>query len=65
MSQSDFDVDQFIKDMQAFEKKYPGVVLIMEMVEVEEQDMWRVELNDNEVLFDNYEEALLYLNIYE
>ncbi len=59
----DFDMDQFAKDMQSFEKRYPNINLIMELVEVDEVDKWRVELDGKELIFDTYNQAIQYLNI--
>ncbi len=59
----DFDMDQFAKDMQSFEKRYPNINLIMELVEVDKVDKWRVELDGKELIFDTYNQAIQYLNI--
>lgn len=56
--------NQFIADMQAFEKKYPNVHLIVETVEIEDKDKWLVDVDGHEMIFDTYEAVLTYLNIY-
>jgi hypothetical protein len=54
-----------IEDMKAFEDKYPNAHLIFEMIEVSDQDKWRLELDGQELVFDTYQEAIDYLNIYD
>lgn len=59
----DFNMETFAQDMQAFEKRYPNVQLIMEIVEVNGVDKWRIEIDDKELIFDTYDQAIQYLNI--
>ncbi len=56
--------NRFISDMQAFEKKYPNVHLIVETVEIDNIDKWLVNIDGYELFFDSYNDVVTYLNIY-
>ncbi len=56
--------ESFIKDMQAFEAKYPNVHLVIE-VNDETNGRFRVEHEQMEMYFDKYEDIVKYLKIYD
>lgn len=62
--EEDLFTKTFIKDMQAFEAKYPGVHLVIEVNE-DTNDQYRVEHKDQELFFETYEDVLEYLKIYD
>ena len=61
----DLDIPgSFITDMQAFEAKYPNVHLVVEYGD-ETNGQLRVEHEDKELFFDNYDDVVKYLKIYD
>ena len=57
---------EIIADMQAFEKKFPSVDLVVENFAEdanEETVKWRVVIDGKERIFDEYHEVTKYLNV--
>ena len=57
---------EIVADMQAFEKKFPNVDLVVENFaedESEEIIKWRVIIDGKEKIFDDYSEVTKYLNV--